>query len=203
MTSQNLLRLVCLLTSIASAASHAQPSPADRWHKVDAMGRRLPVSEGPWTCVQDTRSGLMWENKSDNEGQRHAAATHSWYDPIRGVGAPRAGSCLNAEGTNTLCDTHMHVQTARQQRWCGRADWRLPTTAELQTLLHATGYAGDPMIATGYFPHTGRAAYWTADLVNAGGTHLVRLVHFLDGKVITLPPGSAARLRLVSGPTPR
>jgi len=174
----------------------------ERWQKLDARGQPLADDAGPWACVRDQRTGLVWQNKSDNEGTHFEAATYSWYDGQRGH--PDRGSCVAADMTVQPCDSADLVALARAQRWCGRADWRLPTSRELQHLLLDTGYAGAPRIATGYFPHTGRFPYWSADLRDDGrGGFQALLVHFGSGETLWLSTSQGARLRLVAGPSRR
>lgn len=175
----------------------------ERWQKVAQSGQTLAVLDGPWSCVRDLQTGLLWENKSDNEGRRFNAATYSWHDPERRVGRAAQGSCVRPDATVYGCDTHEYVQLARQERWCGVADWRLPTASELSSLLHDTGFVGAPLIATGYFPHTGRYPYWTSDLrLDAHGRYEAQLVNFGTGEKVWLPLDRVARLRLVSGRQP-
>lgn len=172
-----------------------------RWQKIDKTGRELPAHEGPWACVLDRQTGLLWENKSDNEGLHYTAATYSRHDPQRKLGPAAAGSCVATDSKVHGCDSHAFVQRVRQERWCGRDDWRLPSGDELAGLLFDTGFVGDPRIVHGYFPHTGRFPYLSADLrQNARGEHDVLLVHFGSAERIWLPISRVARVRLVSGP---
>lgn len=188
---------------LAMLASIATATAAERWQKVDALGKTMAVREGPWSCVLDRQTGLLWENKSDNEGTRYATATFSWHDPSSGIGLAATGSCFTENGEMHGCDTHSHAQLARNERWCGRSDWRLPTAEELQSLLFDTGYASAPRITTGFFPHTGRVPYWTGDRHDDGPVTQAVLVDFADGDVFALPLDRVARVRLVSGPFAR
>ncbi|XZG69960.1 DUF1566 domain-containing protein [Chitinibacteraceae bacterium HSL-7] len=179
------------------AASLAQASP---FTKLDGQGRPMPVTAGPWVCVHDARTGLVWENKTDNEGPRFVAATPSWFDGKRGT--PRSGSCAAPTMSYSSCDLAMQVEVARSARWCGRANWRVPTGQELATLLFDTGFAGDARIQPAYFPHTGRYPYWSADLRTGNdGQPEARVLHFGDGHDQWLETSQGARVRLVSGPS--
>jgi len=183
---------------LLAAATSAQPV---RWQKIDQAGREVPAHEGPWACVLDRQTGLVWENKSDNEGLHFNAATYSRHDPARKLGPAAAGSCVAADATVSGCDSHAFVRRVRQQRRCGRDDWRLPTGDELAGLLHDTGFVGDPRIVHGYFPHTGRYPYLSADVRRGPrGEYEILLVHFGSGERIWLPSSRVARVRLVSGP---
>jgi hypothetical protein len=186
--------LLCALIAFTATASGSE-----RWQKIDANGKPLPVHEGPWSCVLDRDTGLLWENKSDNEGLHYATATFSWFDAASGAGRAASGSCYNEDGEMYGCDTQAYARLASSERWCGRNDWRLPAAAELQSLLFDTGYAGAPRIATGFFPHTGRFPYWSADRRDDGATQQAVLVDFANGDVFALPLDRVARVRLVSG----
>lgn len=191
------LALIALVPGLHCALQSEAVQP--RWEKLGRSGNHLPDSDGPWHCVLDRTSRLVWENKSDLEGPRYASSTYTWFDRMSGVGTASGGSCLSTDRTNIQCDTDWLIQIANEQRWCGKSDWRLPTKVELLQLVHPTGFEGDPQIAYGYFQHTARAAYWTSDVVRRDGQLLAELVHFQNGEVLSLPFHTAARVRLVSG----
>ena len=67
--------------------------------------------------------------------------------------------CLHA-----ICDTHAYIESINQRRLCGRGDWRLPSTEELQSLVAETNYI--PKIDYRYFPH-GRSFYYWSDTIFA------------------------------------
>jgi hypothetical protein len=173
--------------------------PPERWVKVSGKGRLLPVEGGPWTCVRDRRTGLTWENKTDNEGPRYEDATYSWFDAETNRGTPDNGSCMKADRSIHACDTADLVEIANRDRWCGIEGWRLPSDTELQSLLFDTGFEGSPRIAYGYFPNTGRHAFWTStSRVSPAGEVEVADVHFGTGETRWLLARHAARVRLVT-----
>ncbi|MBL8509771.1 MAG: DUF1566 domain-containing protein [Chitinimonas sp.] len=191
-------RLLSLLAWLACTAAAADES---RYQKLTAQGAALPPHLGPWACIVDRQTGLIWENKTDNEGTHLDAATYSWFDAASGTGKAKSGSCINTRLQVIPCDSSDLIAQARREGWCQRSDWRLPSTAELQGLLFDTGFIGNPRIATGFFPHTGRFPYWSADLrKNARSGYEARLVHFGSGQSLWLPTSAAARIRLVAGP---
>ncbi|WP_288841890.1 DUF1566 domain-containing protein [uncultured Deefgea sp.] len=189
--------LICCLALLSAMQANA----IDRWQKTDSQGRALPVSAGPWSCIRDLKTGLLWENKTDNEGLHFNAATYSWFDATHRLGVEKAGSCSDATMKVSPCDTRDLIVLANQQAWCGASHWRVPSAKELASLLLDTGFAGNPRIASGFFPHTGRFPYWTADLrqSNNGKTEAL-ILHFGSGSTQWLGTQHAARLRLVATP---
>lgn len=170
-----------------------------RFDKIAADGRTLALDEGPWACIHDRRSGLTWENKTDNERLHYAAATYSWYDPAQGLGYPDRGSCRD-DLAQIPCDSDDLLRAANTRRLCGFDDWRLPTAAELGELVTDEVHPGEATIVGCFFPYTQRSPYLSSDIRrNAQGDLEVATVNFRDGGVQWLPIGRPARLRLVRG----
>ncbi|WP_395789560.1 DUF1566 domain-containing protein [Aquimonas sp.] len=189
--------LLALLSACAPTPPSAPDSP---FVKIAANGEHLDLQQGPWACVLDRRSGLIWENKSDNETQHFAAATYSWYDAERSLGHRRLGTC-HADKEQYPCDTSDLIEASRSKRLCGRTDWRLPRTTELVALLDPDSAAGDPRIATALFPFTQWAPYWTQDgRRDAYGDLQIAAIHFGEGRQLWLRGDLVARARLVAGP---
>ncbi|MBZ2189712.1 DUF1566 domain-containing protein [Alcanivorax sp. JB21] len=175
----------------------ASEEPITRWEKYDLQGNALPVQDGPWACVHDHHTGLRWEAKSDNEGMSYAGSTYYWK-----MEAPvYDGGCMLQPGQSSACDIDMLIDHLRRTRRCGRDDWRLPRVAELETLLYDTGFPGHARTVIGFFPHGGRAAFWTADTgTDQRGRDAAMMLHFGTGEKQWLPLDQVARVRLVSGP---
>ena len=195
--------LAAFLFALGSGLTLAAPISAqqDPFQKLNAKGEPMPVTAGPWLCVQDKRTGLVWENKSDNPGWRLNTSTYSWMDAKTGQGAALGGVCEIKHDELVPCDTATLIQVAKKQAWCGREDWRLPSAAELRGLIFDTRFSGEPMIATGYFQHTGRSAYWTADIrFNEQGETEALGIRFSNATEVWLPLTRTLRTRLVAGP---
>ncbi len=63
------------------------------------------------------------------------------------------------------CNTQYFINELNKNTLCKSTDWRLPSEAELKTLLRY----GDtePLINTSLFPNTKSKPYWSSDSVNA------------------------------------
>lgn len=99
------------------------------WQKIGKRGERLAVTADHWAAVVDESSKLMWavnwkiEDKFPNRGDL------TWYNPDPAQNGGHEGHA--SQGQNTS-DWVRHVNLIG---WCGFNDWRLPTLAELETLL--------------------------------------------------------------------
>lgn len=127
--------------------------------KFDANGNQLEDDAEQWICVQDTKNGLMWEVKSNDESMRDAKNLYSWFDPDTVLkGKPDGGRCKGG----TDCDTSSYLHAMNEQNYCGHSDWRLPTREEMMRLVKYENDANTAKIDTRYFPETLPSWYWTA-----------------------------------------
>ncbi len=199
-------RLCLVLSFIAGLVSFAwlnPPKPDEpqisRWQKINAQGEPIANWKGPWSCVLDKESGLLWEIKSDSENLHDASWSYSWFDGEHGESD--MGDCLY--DTNG-CDTLDHLRKTNAESLCGHKNWRLPSAEELTSLLDFSVPSGHTKINSAFFPRVHKGDYWTND-------HSIRLtgfysklgegskaVDFKDGSVKTLPYRNAAFLMLVS-----
>ncbi len=187
---------VLLLPGLLNVTWGAEPSP---FIALDAKGKKTRPTAGavPHPCVLDTRSGLTWEVKTDDGGQRDKDWLYTWFVSVqpetgRSVGYPNSGRCLKQQG----CDTEGYAGMINKRGLCGFRDWRLPTSAELEGLLdpQRDGAKIDPV----FFPNTPASYFWSSDFVplEVGGA---MLVSFELSMPLAGNSGSGAHVRLVRG----
>jgi hypothetical protein len=163
--------------------------------KLDADGLPLPNSASDWACVADNTTGLVWERKRDAPAElRHRDHTYSWFQPDPAINGGDPGLAAGGSCTGSACDTLAYVQAVNAQGMCGANLWRLPTRAELITLIDNGRTA--PAIDVGLFPDTPSAGYWSSTPSARDGT-AAWIVVFSDGSVTTEPATAAYRVRLV------
>lgn len=167
--------------------------------KLDATGQPLSSWDGPWQCVHDTKTGLVWEVKSYTEDIHDHECSFSWYDGE--IGVPDGGNCYTESGKSDTLDI---VLLTNNERLCSLETWRLPTKIELRTLLLDKPEPGGPHIANEYFPYTSRAAYWASDSNQKLTGHFKYLgqgaaaVDFRDERSSVMPYRNTAYVRLVA-----
>ena len=202
------LRIICalavifFLTLLCLQDDHTPKPAADaRWQKIASDGSPLGAWQGPWDCVLDVKTGLIWEAKRDDEALHDSYWSCTWFNGARGVA--KGGSCYFEHGG---CDTLDLIQRVNQAQLCGQNNWRLPSTEELQSLVSPALIAGSATIRTDYFPNTKAGDYWTSNADIPLTKHFQYLspgaqaISFLTGDVIALPYRNAAFVRLVSQP---
>ncbi len=170
-----------------------------RYVKLDGEGEILSAWNGPWKCVLDKETNLIWEVKSYVEDIHDHQCTFSWFNSR--VGTENKGSCFTEDMHS---DTFEIITLTKQEKRCDIDNWRLPSLEELSTLVTTTAKPGEPMISGDYFPYTENESYWTLD-VNATLKgyfsylkHGAKAIDFKTGKVVVLPYKSAAFVRLVA-----
>ena len=90
------------------------------------------VDNGDGT-VTDTSTGLMWEVKTDDGGDRDAANSCTWEEALE------------------YCES---------LGLANHSDWRLPDKEELRSIADYENY--DPSIDDAYFPNTQADGYWSS-----------------------------------------
>lgn len=192
----------------------------DRWQKLNANGQPIDNKLGPWSCILDRQTGLVWEVKSWQEKEQYYKSTYSWFaDPLNldfsylesnsKIGKPLRGSCHQGREIYS-CDTSFLVDYARRTKICGITQWRIPRLSELQTLVYPHAHEGQVKTNTYLFPRTSRLPYWTADVVfdqssgelanplgNDDDFHIMSL-NFYTGEAKPLSSHLVASLRLVA-----
>ncbi|VAW68887.1 Alkaline phosphatase, partial [hydrothermal vent metagenome] len=199
--------------------------------KLDANGNPLAdqtqsYAAQPWSCVMDNHTGLIWEVKTTDKGLHDYWSTYTWYnstgtDDSGDPGIANGGTCSDTGN----CDTEKFISavnggaTGSSNALCKTTNWRLPTTAELLSIVNNNGDSINsqvlPFIDTRFFPNavsfifTGGdqpTEYWTvnssADPVTSSSAWSVFL---LSGETKLMPKTSTTTVvRLVAtGLTPR
>ncbi|WP_337883286.1 DUF1566 domain-containing protein [Chromobacterium haemolyticum] len=190
---------------LSLASLRAQP-PSPRFTPLaEADGAPLGGARQRAGCVQDKRTGLIWEVKAER-GLR--SQFHSYYASSSGNAAQPA-KCESDQGD---CLVATYVQSVRQQRLCGFDDetaggdrgWRLPTERELKTLLdwsQRDKALGLPALDRYAFPDAAATFYWTGTSHSEESTVVVAFDDTHRSLAsISLGQGQAARVRLVRGP---
>ena len=143
--------------------------------KIDQAGQELKSNAKQWSCVTDQVSGLMWEVKSDTEGNLHFYEDKfTWYNSNRTKNGGNIGDWNNkgnhchgyTEGKPlTYCHVEQFSDRVNKQGLCGFNDWRVPTSAELTSLIHFG--VSEPAIDEDYFPNTEDDFYWAHNPIPA------------------------------------
>jgi len=149
------------------------PCNPQSYTKLDSNGDDLPDNATEWVMVRDNVTGLVWENKMDDDSIHDKDNTYNWNDA-----------------------QSVFIATLNSQNFGGHSDWRLPTVIELSFLVDRDGY--DPSINTTYFPNTVSSYYWSST-THASNPDYAWLVYFDDGEVDNLEKSSLGYVRAVRG----
>jgi len=168
-----------------------------------AASAPLGPNPGDWACTRDNITGLIWEVKVNNVAHlRHSGHTYTWYDTNAAVNGGNAGTPggTGCNGTLAQCNTTAFRDAVNAltgaNRLCGATDWRLPTRAELQSLVDYQ--AQNPAIDTTWFPNTPATIYWTGENYVPSASSAWG-VSFDNGDLGTNNKGNNRRVRLVRG----
>ncbi|MEE8482796.1 MAG: DUF1566 domain-containing protein [Acidiferrobacterales bacterium] len=202
-TSVNSTRVMPVTQPVNLIVSFPKPtdntivvSRAPKYVKIGHADGELHESASTWDCVEDKSSGLIWERKTQDRGLRDAGNFYSWYDPNElsnggHVGAADNGKCRG--GIN--CDTDAYVKAINALKLCGFSDWRLPTRADLMSLVQY-GEKGKGLINRHFFPTATSDWYWAMDSDNLNPSR-AWYVLFFNGRYMKASKSEAKRIRLV------
>lgn len=162
--------------------------------KHDMNGRSLDDDTEQWACVHDTKNGLMWEVKAQDDLMRKANNLYSWFDPENSKvkGKPDGGRCQG----DADCDTYAYVRVMNEKKYCGYSDWRLPTREQMETLVHLDNGKEKVKINKQYFPQTMPSWYWTSS-ENSNNDELAWYVLFRNGLALNDLKERSKHVRLV------
>lgn len=160
-------------------------------------------------CVTDNITGLVWEVKTaDSSSLRANNNTYSWYDSNRAYAADDNG--LENGGTCSAlasCDTEAYIAAVNQTVLCGYSDWRLPSRAELQSIVDYSEDEPGPMVDSNYFSNAHntdnvhglhRDWYWTSQTA-AGYAKYAWAISFNTGGDTQMAKHTPQLIRLVRG----
>ncbi len=158
----------------------------------------LGSGDGDWGCTRDNVTGLVWAMRLDDGSFRDRDWRHSWNTS----GNDEGDTC---GGTLATCNSAAYVEAMNTTGFCGRSDWRLPATQELESLLsYADPEGSGNLIDRQLFPDQSSTLpdlnFWTAfpDPEDGTGTS-IWVVDFSFGWVATYNATSSSNVRLVSG----
>lgn len=116
------------------------------------------------TCIQDARTDLLWQGKTDVPGLHNYRNTYTWYDPNEAQGElDYRGTEDGGECSGSACDTWHYVQAVNEAGYCGYDDWRMPAKDELFSISELSRASDPPTIDTQYFAHSQTAEYWSGN----------------------------------------
>lgn len=196
-----------IFTLLLLAAYYFAPMPVQhsdtRYLKVTHQGDVLTPWQGPWACVFDTQTKLLWEVKRDDESIHDGYWSYSWFDGSKGH--QNAGDCYFEKDR---CDTQDLIRRANQTQLCQVSGWRLPSEQEFKTIFKQQDRPKQPQLATDYFRHIKAGDYWTKDAEKPLSGHFRQFgkgavaVDFYQGRFHSLPYRNAAFVMLVTSQQP-
>ena len=154
------------------------------------------VDNGDGT-ICDHQTGLMWEKKNAADGTRDLNNPHD-VDNIYTWKNTADGDDTNPDGTaftEFLARLNGEIAGSRpSEQLAGYSDWRLPTSAELQTILDCNF---SPCINPVFGP-TAASVYWSSTS-RANSPNSAWGVFFDDGFVVSGGKSSDGHVRAVRG----
>lgn len=157
---------------------------ASGWMKLTTDPRFVDNGDG---TVTDELTGLQWEQKTDDASVHDKDNTYTWSTTLFGTDANGTAyttflATLNSGGC-----------------FAGQCDWRLPTRAELQTILLAERFpcATSPCVDGIFVPTT--ASYHWSSTTYATSANEAWVVQFATGEAAGAVKGAGLSVRAVRG----
>lgn len=137
--------------------------------RLDNNGDSVEDADESFECVRDNVTGLIWQvtNDVDAAATNYYDQSFTWYSDsdngnVEGSLNTDSASC---NVTNQQCNTSDYITEVNSSGLCGFFDWRLPTPAELQSIIHY-GKDTSPLVDEDFFSNftseeTDELWYWT------------------------------------------
>ena len=169
--------------------------------KIDKSGAELANSATEWSCVYDKDSGLIWEVKTNIEGNLHYNhAFYTWYmsnAPASHNGQLGQENYTNPVTSQVIRNSEKFLQAVNSSALCGYRDWRLPEIEELKTIVKTTS-TKSPSIDTSFFPHNPVSGLViTSDVVPGHNQWVLSIRFYRYGDVRWQAKSKGAHIRAV------
>lgn len=190
-------KFLCTIISISAStlpiASHSHEQSEQkvteppRYVHLNAKGKKIDLNPAQARCVMDKNTGLTWELKTTDNSIHNREKDYRWG----GIGAEKTGSGF-------FDDWNALITQSNKEKLCGFNDWRVPTIAELKSLVIANEQG--LRINTQYFFDTKDSPYWSSSAYVNYPEH-AQTVHFGTGNsdYYNGYRGNRLPLRLVRG----
>lgn len=168
--------------------------------KLDSYRNPLGAGAKAWDCVIDHTTGLVWEVKTNNQGLQDAGHFYSWYNADNLLNLGNAGLKDNGKCRGGIdCDTESYIRAINAKKLCGYTDWRLPTRAELMTLVqYDPTFEKKGLIDRKFFPHGSVDWYWSSDTDETDPANAWYVLYY-NGRAMKAAKNQAKKIRLVRG----
>jgi phage terminase large subunit-like protein len=158
-------------------------------------------------CFKDNVTGLIWEQKTNDDGLRDQDWTYTWRnvsgasngggtDPTQpeAEGSDGGSTCLGL--ATPKCNTADYIVALNKNKYCGYSDWRLPVLSELEHLVDFSHAETTASVAPIFQPSIQKAPYWSQ---TTQATQIGRAwgVDFKTGRSMTLTKTQAYAIRAV------
>ena len=184
-------------------SSPAVACPASDHQRLVLGGHYYDCGDG---TVLDLNTGLMWETSTGQPDGLGCAVTdprcvgnqYSWS--AADGGSANDGSLFTAFLVNL--NTPVSADGNSSSCFANHCDWRIPTIAELRSILLAQAPCGVNPCIDGVFGTSAPNFYWS---VSSSSTDLTRAwtVYFVDGSVVTQLKGLSEATRFTNGASAR
>lgn len=126
-----------------------------------AMNYKL-LNQNGGECVQDLATGLIWEQKTNDNSIHDVKHTYTWYSDDEKTNGGVAGTKNGGVCSESKCDTKAFIEELNAKKYCGYSDWRLPDTYELYSIMD---FSKLPAL-NDVFKHTttDKKYYWSSTL---------------------------------------